>query len=308
METCKPSSFAEYQELSDSFLDFDFSSIKIEPSIDFMKFSVHFSDLSSHSVVPFLKNNDFEVMRTSHDEGDETITNIEAMVSINNKWFGMYCQIIPKTFRTTFRMVNPDKDYFQYIYGILHFPYVVSEAEYSLDFHGCENGSMFSFLASHASLKNPGKLFTVDEYGYPPTQYLNSVRGNNQVGCKIYIKEKSALVFVRLEVSIKQRQYRVMGIDTLYAATEVSADEVFRKLQIEAFDFERFLKNLGIEGYEHGQFEEDFVGAMNGNANCGGLPAVKELVSSLKHNPFHYYRKHSFQDKLFNAIKGMKFV
>lgn len=306
METCKPSSFAEYQELSESFDNFDFSSIEIKPSIDFIKFSVHFSDLSSRSVVPFLKNNDFEVMRTSHGEGDETITNIEAMISINNKWFGMYCQIIPKTFRTTFRMVNPDKDYFQHLFKILHFPYVLSEAEYTLDFHGCDNGSMFSFLASHASLKNPGKLFTVEEYGYPPTQYLNNVRKNNQVGCKIYIKGEP--VFVRLEVSIKQRQFSAMGFDTLYAATQVTAADVFKKLQVKVFDFEKFLKNLGIDGYDHGQFEKDFVGAMNGNVNCGGLPAVKTLVSSMKNNPFNCYKEHPFHAKFFKAIKGMKFI
>lgn len=308
MCTCKPSSFAEYQELSESFHDFDFNDIEIKPSIDYIKFSAHFSDLPSSKVSTFLDESGFVVNRQYPDEGDESITNIEAMVSINNKWFGMYCQIIPKTFRTTFRMVNPDKDYFQHLYGVLHFPYVVSEAEYSLDFHRCENGSMFSFLASHASLKNPGKLFTVGNYDDPPTQYLNDIRGNKQAGCKIYIKEKEALVFVRLEVSIKQRQYRVMGIDTLYAATEVSADEVFKKLQIESFDFERFLNNLDIDGYDREQLEKDFVGAMNGNANCGGLPAVKKLVSSIKNNPFSYYKDHPFHAKLFNTIKGMKFV
>ncbi len=59
MYTYKPCSFAEYQELSESFNNFDFNSIEIKPSIDFIKFSVHFSDLSSHSVIPFLKKNNF---------------------------------------------------------------------------------------------------------------------------------------------------------------------------------------------------------------------------------------------------------
>jgi len=308
MATCKPSSFAEYQELSESFNNFDFSSIEIKPSIDYLKFSVRMSDLPSGKVIGYLKQNGFEVTRVYPDKTIPSITCIQAQISINRKWFGMFCKIIPDVRRTTFRLVNPDKDYFQYIFGILHFPYVVSEAEYSLDFHGCDNGKMFSFLASHASLKYPGKFFTVEEYGYPPTQYLNDIDGNEQVGCKIYIKEKEALVFVRLEVSIKQRQFRAMEVDTLYAATQVTAADVFKKLNVEAFDFEKFLKNLGIDGYDHGQFEKDFVGAMNGNVNCGGLPAVKELVSSMKNNPFNCYKKHPFHAKFFKAIKGMKFV
>lgn len=306
METCKPSSFAEYQELSESFNDFDFNSIEIKPSIDYVEFSVHMSDLSSGNVVGYLKQNGFEVTRMYPDKTIPRITCIQAQISINNKWFGIFCDVMPDVRRTMFRMVNPDKDYFKYIFGFLKFPYVLSEAEYSLDFHGCDNGSMFSFLASHASLKSPGKLFTVGDYDDPPTQYLNDIRGNNQVGCKIYIKGEP--VFVRLEVSIKQKQFRVMGFDTLYAATQVTAADVFKKLQVEAFDFEKFLKNLGIDGYDHEQFEEDFVGAMNGTENCGGLPAVKTFAGLLKNNPFHYFKKHPFNGAFHKAIKGMKFV
>ena len=306
METYKPSSFAEYQELSDSFHDFDFNSIEIKPSIDYVEFSVHMSDLPSSKVIGYLKQNGFEVTRVHSDKKIPSITYIQAQVNINKKWFGMFCEVKTDVFRTTFRMVNPDKDYFQYLFGILHFPYVLSEVEYSLDFHGCDNDKMFSFLASHASLKNPGKLFTVEGYGYPPTQYLNNVRDNVQVGCKIYIKGEP--VFVRLEVSIKRKQFRVMGVETLYAATQVTADDVFRKLQVEAFDFENFLKNLGIDGYGHEQFEKDFVGAMNGTENCGGLAAVKTFAGLLKNNPFHYFKKHPFNGAFHKAIKGMKFV
>ena len=63
MKICKPSSFAEYQELSESFHDFDFNSIEIKPSIDYVEFSVHMSDLPSGNVIGYLKQNGFEVTR-----------------------------------------------------------------------------------------------------------------------------------------------------------------------------------------------------------------------------------------------------
>ena len=308
MKNYKPDSFAEYQDLSDSFIDFDFSSIEIKPSIDYLKFSISFIDLPSRNVSDYLRENGFEITRSYPDGGDATITNIQAQISIGGKWYGLFCKVVPKCFRTTFRMVDPDKVFFNHIFGMMRYPYVLSEVEYSLDFHGCDNGEMFSFLASHGNLKKPGNLFTVDEYDYPPTQYFNNVRDTNQVGCKVYIKEKEALVFVRLEVSIKQRQFRILGIDSLFGATQVTAEDVFRKLQIQAFDFENFLKNLGIRGYEYQDFEQDIMGAMNGKANCGGLTAVKKMAEALKPNPAYYFKTHPFQDAFHNAIKNMTFV
>lgn len=308
MRNYKPNSFAEYQELSDSFVDFDFNSIEIKPSIDYLKFSIAFRDLSSRNVYDYLEKSGFEIMRTFRDGGDKTIKNIQAQINIGDKWYGLFCKVVPECYRTTFRMVDPDNVFFNHMFGIMRYPYVLSEAEFSLDFHGCDNGEMFSFLASHGSIKNPGKLFTVGDYNDPPTQYFNNVRENHQVGCKVYIKEKQAMVFVRLEVSIKQRQFRMLGIDSLFGATQVTAEDVFRKLQIQAFDFENFLKNLGLADYGYHEFEQDFTGAMNGNAYCGGLPAVKKFISTVRANPSYYYKKHPFQDNLFNAIKDMKFV
>lgn len=303
MKLFRPDSFHEYQELSQAFEDFDFSTIEIRPSIDVLKFSVRFKHLSSSKVVPFLLEKKFEIEFSHRGEGFQTV---QAKKLVEGQWLGIFCRINYGKFRTTFEIKNPTKEHFNYLYGFLSFPdYSLSEAEYSLDLYGCDNGEMFGFLASHASLRNPGKHLRLCK---DTTQYLNDVRANNKYGCKIYMKPPEDVQFVRAEMTVKHRAFEDLGVGSVYDATQLDAGTVFNKFQVENIDYERLFGNLGLPEYQYEDFEGDFFKAMNGNANCGGLPAVKKLISSLKDYPYNYYKKHPFHGAFHNAIKGIKFV
>jgi hypothetical protein len=164
---------------------------------------------------------------------------------------------------------------------------------------------MFGFLASHASLRNPGNLLNRCD---DTTQYLNDIRGNMKYGCKIYMKPPEAFQFVRVEMTVKHRAFEELGVGSVYDAAHLDAGIVFDKFQVESIDHERLFGNLGIPEYQYEDFEGDFFRSMNGSVDCGGLPAVKKFITSKKKYPYNYYEKHPFHGRFFNAIKDMKFV
>ncbi len=292
----RPSCFDEYYGLS---YDFEqVTQLDIRPSIDYIKVSIHFGHLSSLSLIPFLLNNKFQINFTNKKNELEYI---HAKKILYDKQYKLVVTIMPDIFTTTFKLINPDIYFIRYMNNIfMNYHYVVSEVEYSLDLYGFDNGRLFSFLASHAYLKYPGKTF--DDI-HDTTQYLNDIRGTRTYGSKIYIKYNA---FVRIEMTVKRNalysknlhpRYSKIQINPLYISDllKIKLSDIFRKLKFKVINLDVILKDKKINNYSE-NIEEIVFNTMNSKKNCGGFVGVKSFLKSIKGSDQNLYTKHKFQD------------
>lgn len=213
---------------------------------------------------------------------------------------------------TSVTMRHPSKESIKLLEIICGSGYTITRIEYTLDIFSDSTSILFRLLRLTSYLSWSGKSFSSS---FLSTLYLNDNRRSSSKAGKIYLKEIDGRVSTRLEMILKHRHFERIKVKTLVAATELTAEKVFKHWKFQSFNNRRFLKSiidqkkktlsnneLRVLGHE---IERSFFKRVYSSEDGGGVRVMRKIIREFGLEPSKYMEEHPFQE-YFSKLIAMK--